>query len=96
MFVQAGAQQQPTAMDFAVRKPGAVRLFVTLDTSVLLSHWSYVQQLLRNLDQEGVAAGVKEGDPGVQVLLVVPWAVLVELDKLKEQKSVLRIQGGSC
>ena len=80
---------------------GAVRLYVILDTSVLLTHWSFIQALHRNLGEGGVVAaepeGGEEGSPpiarGVQMVLVVPWAVLVELDKLKEQRPVLRIKG---
>ncbi len=72
---------------------GAVRLFVILDTSVLLSHWAFIQALHRNLGQDGAVAADQAGTPGVQVLLVVPWAVLVELDKLKEERSVFRIPG---
>lgn len=72
---------------------GAARLYVVVDTSVLLSHWSFVQALHRNLGQDGEVAAQQAGTPGVQVLLVVPWAVLVELDKLKEERSVLRISG---
>jgi len=70
-----------------------VRLYVILDTSVLLSHWSFIQALHRNLGQDGAVAPTHPGSPEVQLLLVVPWAVLVELDKLKEEHSVLRIQG---
>ena len=72
---------------------GAARLYVVVDTSVLLSHWSFIQALHRNLGQDGAVAAQQAGTPGVQVLLVVPWAVLVELDKLKEERSVLRIPG---
>lgn len=74
---------------------GGVRLYVILDTSVLLSHWSFIQALHRNLGQEGAVPPPPQhpGSPEVQLLLVVPWAVLVELDKLKEERSVLRIQG---
>ena len=75
---------------------GVVRLFVVVDTSVLLSHWSFIQALHRNLGEDGAVAAKQAGTPGVQVLLVVPWAVLVELDKLKAEHSVLRIQGLSC
>ena len=70
-----------------------MRLYVILDTSVLLSHWSFIQALHRNLGQDGAVAPTHPGSPEVQLLLVVPWAVLVELDKLKEEHSVLRIQG---
>lgn len=74
---------------------GAVRLYVVLDTSVLLSHWSFIQALHRNLGQDGAVRPEQASSPApaVQLLLVVPWAVLVELDKLKEERSVLRIQG---
>lgn len=79
---------------------GAVRLYVILDTSVLLTHWSFIQALHRNLGEGGLVAAepVDEEDssiiaPGVQMVLVVPWAVLMELDKLKEQRPVLRIKG---
>lgn len=75
---------------------GGVRLFVVVDTSVLLSHWSFIQALHRNLGEDGAVAAEQAGTPGVQVLLVVPWAVLVELDKLKAEHSVLRIPGLSC
>ena len=64
-----------------------------MDTSVLLSHWSFIQALHRNLGQDGAVRPDQAGSPSVQLLLVVPWAVLVELDKLKEERSVLRIQG---
>ena len=80
-------------MDFAITKPGSARLYVVLDTSVLLSHWAFIEALRRNLGQDGAVVGVQGQDPGLQVLIVVPWAVLVELDKLKEQKSVVRIKG---
>lgn len=66
---------------------------MVLDTSVLLSHWSFIQALHRNLGQDGAVAAEQAGAPAVQLLLVVPWAVLMELDKLKEQQSILRIQG---
>lgn len=74
---------------------GAVRLYVVLDTSVLLSHWSFIQALHRNLGQDGAVQPSQAASlaPAVQLLLVVPWAVLVELDKLKEERSVFRIQG---
>lgn len=75
---------------------GVVRLFVVVDTSVLLSHWSFIQALHRNLGEDGAVAAEQAGTPGVQVLLVVPWTVLVELDKLKAEHSVLRIPGLSC
>ncbi len=75
---------------------GGVRLFVVVDTSVLLSHWSFIQALHRNLGEDGAVAAEQAGTPGVHVLLVVPWAVLVELDKLKAEHSVLRIPGLSC
>ena len=79
----------------ARRFAGAVRLYVVLDTSVLLSHWSFIQALHRNLGQDGAVRPDQAGSPApaVQLVLVVPWAVLVELDKLKEERSVLRIQG---
>lgn len=72
-----------------------MRLYVVLDTSVLLSHWSFIQALHRNLGQDGAVQPPQAGSlaPAVQLLLVVPWAVLVELDKLKGELSVLRIQG---
>ena len=80
---------------------GTVRLYVVLDTSVLLTHWSFLQALHRNLGEGGIVpaqpAGPEEGGPptvpGVQLVLLIPWAVLVELDKLKEQRPVLRIKG---
>ena len=75
---------------------GCVRLYVVVDTSVLLSHWSFIQALHRNLGEDGAVAAEQPGTPGVQMLLVVPWAVLVELDKLKAEHSVLRIPGLSC
>ena len=84
-----------------VDSAGTVRLYVILDTSVLLTHWSFIQALQRNLGKGGMVAAEQEGGesgdppsaPGVQMVLVVPWAVLVELDKLKEQRPVLRIKG---
>ncbi|KAL3161917.1 hypothetical protein ABBQ38_009002 [Trebouxia sp. C0009 RCD-2024] len=109
LFGHQAAEQEPSPMDFAITKPGGggsvrcgyeecgwggVRLYVILDTSVLLSHWSFIQALHRNLGQDGAVAPLQPGSPEVQLLLVVPWAVLVELDKLKEERSVLRIQGG--
>ena len=62
---------------------------------MLLSHWSFIQALHRNLGQDGAVQPPQAGSlaPAVQLLLVVPWAVLVELDKLKGELSVLRIQG---
>lgn len=68
---------------------------MVLDTSVLLSHCSFIQALHRNLEQDGSVRPDQAGSPApaVQLVLVVPWAVLVELDKLKEERSVLRIQG---
>ncbi len=75
---------------------GGVRLYVVVDTSVLLSHWSFIQALHRNLGEDAAVPAEQAGTPGVQVLLVVPWAVLVELDKLKAEHSVLRIPGLSC
>ena len=72
---------------------GAVHLYVILDTSVLLSHWSFIQALHRNLGQDGAVPADQAGSPAVQLLLVVPWAVLVELDKLKEEQSLLKKQG---
>ena len=74
---------------------GAVRLYVVLDTSILLSRYSFIQAFHRNLGQDGAVPSDEAGSPAVQLLLVVPWAVLVELDKLKEEQSVLRIQGVS-
>lgn len=77
---------------------GAVRLYVVLDTSVLLSHWSFIQALHRNLGQDGAVRPDQASSlaPAVQLLLVVPWAVLVELDKLKAERSVFRLQGMSA
>lgn len=89
------AKRSMAGRDMAANFAGAVRLYVILDTSVLLSHWAFIQALHRNLGQNGVVAAEHAGTPGVQVLLVVPWAVLVELDKLKEEHSVLRIQGAA-
>lgn len=68
-------------------------MYVVLDTSILLSHWSFIQAFHRNMGQDGAVPSDQAGSPAVQLLLVVPWAVLVELDKLKEEQSVLRIQG---
>ena len=81
-----------------VGNAGAVRLYVVLDTSVLLSHWSFIQALHRNLGQDGAVRPDQASSPApaVQLLLVVPWAVLVELDKLKEERSVFRLQGTSA
>ncbi|KAL4535144.1 hypothetical protein Ndes2526B_g06054 [Nannochloris sp. 'desiccata'] len=55
--------------------PDGVRAFVVVDTNILLSHMSFTERIFGKLASSG---------PRVEVLLLVPWIVLNELDRLKD------------
>jgi rRNA-processing protein FCF1 len=55
--------------------PDSVRAFVVVDTNILLSHMSFTERVFEKLTSSG---------PRVEVLLLVPWIVLNELDRLKD------------
>ena len=55
--------------------PDSVRAFVVVDTNILLSHMTFTERVFEKLAGSG---------PRVEVLLLVPWIVLNELDKLKD------------
>lgn len=55
-----------------------VRVVVVIDTNVLLSHLTFTERTFsRLLDQS----------PAIEAILLVPWIVLCELDKLKDHKN---------
>jgi rRNA-processing protein FCF1 len=55
--------------------PDSVRAFAVVDTNILLSHMSFTERVFEKLASSG---------PRVEVLLLVPWIVLNELDRLKD------------
>jgi len=55
--------------------PDSVRAFVVIDTNILLSHMSFTERIFEKLASSG---------PRVEMLLLVPWIVLNELDRLKD------------
>lgn len=62
------------ALQFDVA-PDSVRAFVVVDTNILLSHMSFTERIFEKLASSG---------PRVEMLLLVPWIVLNELDRLKD------------
>lgn len=70
-----------TAMDYEPSVPQEshiqmVRVFVIVDTSVLLSHLYFTQKVF--VERFSPAA------PVLEAILVIPWATLCELDRLKD------------
>jgi rRNA-processing protein FCF1 len=54
-----------------------VRVVVVIDTNVLLSHLTVTERIFSRL---------MDKSPAMETLLLVPWIVLCELDKLKDHK----------
>lgn len=65
--------------------PDSCRVLVVVDTNILLSHFSFVERAFEHLTQ---------GAPLLEVLLLVPWVVLNELDRLKDGRA--KVQSGSA
>ena len=68
-------------MDYEISKPEVsylhnVRVFVIVDTSVLLSHLHFVEKVF--VERFAPAA------PELEALVVIPWATLCELDSMKD------------
>lgn len=54
-----------------------VRVVVVIDTNVLLSHLTVTERIFSRLMDKA---------PAMEIILLVPWIVLCELDKLKDHK----------
>ncbi|EFN54158.1 hypothetical protein CHLNCDRAFT_135567 [Chlorella variabilis] len=96
-FPWLSEEQAAEPMDIEPGDGGApqegARLFVVVDTNVLMSH---IDSVTKTLEEYGAAAtqASGEGKPVVEVLLLVPWIVLCELDLLKGSNR--REQAGSA
>jgi rRNA-processing protein FCF1 len=81
------AAAAPSPMDYelssttVVHSPDAakaVRAFVIVDTSVLLSHLTFTERVFTER--------LTSAAPAIEAVLVIPWVVLCELDRLKDAK----------
>lgn len=90
-FGQSGSALNTTAVCAAEGR--AARLFLVVDTNILLTHLAFLQRLrkaARGAPAPGARAG--GGEPGADepaaadVVVVVPWIVLYELDRIKSER----------
>lgn len=88
----------PEAMDYdasimtadmhAVMGDGPAHVVVVVDTNVLISHLASTVRIFEHLTEE-------ENASVVEVFVLVPWIVLNELDRLKDDHDSTRSSGGS-
>ena len=84
--LQVGTEDDDAApMDYELSQaipidvaPDSVRVFIVIDTNILLSHLTFTERVFQSLASAG---------PSLEVLLLVPWVVLNELDRLKDASS---------
>lgn len=87
--LQVGTEDDDAApMDYELSQaikidvaPDSVRAFVVVDTNILLSHLTFTERVFQSLASAA---------PSLEVLLLVPWVVLNELDRLKDASSQSR------
>ena len=64
------------------------RLFLVVDTNILLTHLAvleHLREMVRRAPARGEAAGGDRPDD-VDIAVVVPWIVLYELDRIKSER----------
>ena len=64
------------------------RLFLVVDTNILLTHLAVLEHV-REMVRQGSAPSKSDGNDradGMDVIVVVPWIVLYELDRIKSER----------
>lgn len=71
----------------------SAHLYIVVDTNILLSYVTFLEQMLELLKTNEMASLISsEGLPGFKLVFVVPYIVMVELDKLKANKKGTRVR----
>jgi hypothetical protein len=98
----------PHAAGVGAAEGRAARLFLVVDTNILLTHLAFLERL-RKAARGAPAPGARAGgdEPGADepaaadVVVVVQWIVLYELDRIKSErpdssKGALRVRRAVC
>jgi hypothetical protein len=64
-------------------------LFIVVDTNVLLTHGTFLERMFAVLGSDDMRRQVAaSGVPAYNIIVVVPYMVMVELDYIKDRKGM--------